>query len=144
MSPDLPIDRAIRTRDKLLLILSERSIASDWVEDEVTTAYEEERRRGVVVLFPNVWTMQGESSPAEATAAEAEKARRRGRPSRPNVRHIEAAARLGARLLLRDAALKQRRGRSSAHHRTGGMSSLDRAPISLSRVRPGSRPMRTC
>ena len=30
------IDEAIRLRDKVLLILSEHSIASDWVEDEVT------------------------------------------------------------------------------------------------------------
>jgi hypothetical protein len=46
------IDQAIRRRDKLLLILSEASIASEWVEDEVTTAYEEERRRSQIVLFP--------------------------------------------------------------------------------------------
>ena len=37
------IDEAIRLRDKVLLILSEHSIKSDWVEDEVTTAFEEER-----------------------------------------------------------------------------------------------------
>jgi uncharacterized protein YjbI with pentapeptide repeats len=46
------IDEAIRLRDKLLLILSEDAIASDWVEDEVTKAYAEERRRGQTVLFP--------------------------------------------------------------------------------------------
>jgi hypothetical protein len=46
------IDEAIRVRDKLLLILSNAAITSDWVEDEVTTAFEEERRRGDVVLFP--------------------------------------------------------------------------------------------
>jgi hypothetical protein len=46
------IDEAIRLRNKLLLILSDAAIASDWVEDEVTTAFEEERRRGGVVLFP--------------------------------------------------------------------------------------------
>jgi uncharacterized protein YjbI with pentapeptide repeats len=46
------IDEAIRLRDKLLLILSRASIDSDWVEDEVTTAFAEERRRGKVVLFP--------------------------------------------------------------------------------------------
>jgi TIR domain-containing protein len=39
------IDEAIRLRDKVLLILSEHSIKSDWVEDEVTTAFEEERAR---------------------------------------------------------------------------------------------------
>jgi hypothetical protein len=43
---------AIRLRDKLLLILSEHSIKSDWVETEVTTAFEEELKRGQTVLFP--------------------------------------------------------------------------------------------
>jgi hypothetical protein len=46
------IDAAIRLRDKVLLILSEHAIKSDWVEDEVKTAYEEERKRGQTVLFP--------------------------------------------------------------------------------------------
>jgi hypothetical protein len=46
------IDEAIRLRDKVLLILSKRAIASDWVEDEVTKAFAEERRRGQTVLFP--------------------------------------------------------------------------------------------
>src|SRR5262249_14656985 len=46
------IDEAIRLRDKVLLILSEHSIKSDWVEDEVTAAFEEERKRGQLMLFP--------------------------------------------------------------------------------------------
>jgi hypothetical protein len=46
------IDSAIRLRDKVVLILSKFSIASDWVEDEVTKAFEEERTRGQTVLFP--------------------------------------------------------------------------------------------
>jgi hypothetical protein len=46
------IDAAIRLRDKVLLILSEHSIRSDWVEDEVTAGFEEERKRGQIVLFP--------------------------------------------------------------------------------------------
>ena len=47
------IDEAIRLRDKVLLILSEHSIKSDWVKDEVTTAFEEERKRGgQLMLFP--------------------------------------------------------------------------------------------
>jgi uncharacterized protein YjbI with pentapeptide repeats len=46
------IDAAIRRREKLLLILSEQSIKSGWVEDEVTKAYAEERKRGQTVLFP--------------------------------------------------------------------------------------------
>jgi uncharacterized protein YjbI with pentapeptide repeats len=45
------IDAAIRLREKVLL-LSEHSIVSDWVEDEVNTAYEEERKRKQTVLFP--------------------------------------------------------------------------------------------
>jgi uncharacterized protein YjbI with pentapeptide repeats len=46
------LDEAIRLQDKVLLVLSEASIASDWVEDEVTKAFAEERRRGGTVLFP--------------------------------------------------------------------------------------------
>jgi hypothetical protein len=46
------IDAAIRLRDKLLLVMSQHSIESDWVEDEVTAAFEEERKRGQIVLFP--------------------------------------------------------------------------------------------
>jgi uncharacterized protein YjbI with pentapeptide repeats len=46
------IDEAIRLRDKVLLILSKRAIASDWVEDEVTKAFAEESRRKQTVLFP--------------------------------------------------------------------------------------------
>ncbi len=46
------IDEAIRLRDKVLLILSEASIASDWVEGEVTRALDEERERKRTVLFP--------------------------------------------------------------------------------------------
>jgi hypothetical protein len=36
----------------VVLILSEHSINSDWVEDEVTAGFEEERKRGKTVLFP--------------------------------------------------------------------------------------------
>ncbi len=52
------IDEAIRIYDKLLLILSEESVHSDWVEDEVESAIEQEaarkKRDGVdeTVLFP--------------------------------------------------------------------------------------------
>ncbi|MGB6176638.1 MAG: toll/interleukin-1 receptor domain-containing protein [Methylocella sp.] len=46
------IDEAIRLRDKLLLILSGNSIASDWVEDEVNKAFAEERDGKQPVLFP--------------------------------------------------------------------------------------------
>ncbi len=47
------IDEAIRVYDKLLLILSENSIHSPWVETEVETAFEKERKSpGKTVLFP--------------------------------------------------------------------------------------------
>ena len=46
------IDSAIRLRDKLLVILSETSVNSQWVETEVETALAEERQRKETVLFP--------------------------------------------------------------------------------------------
>jgi hypothetical protein len=46
------IDESIRLRDKLLLVLSEHSIASNWVEHEVESALEEERQSKRAVLFP--------------------------------------------------------------------------------------------
>lgn len=39
------IDQSIRIHDKILLILSEPSINSEWVEDEIEAAYEQERQR---------------------------------------------------------------------------------------------------
>jgi len=51
------IDRSIHLYDKLLLILSEQSVMSEWVEDEVEAAMEKERLAREVgedrtVLFP--------------------------------------------------------------------------------------------
>ena len=51
------IDEAIRLHDKLLLILSEESVQSTWVENEVESAFEKEdnvKKRGEdrTVLFP--------------------------------------------------------------------------------------------
>jgi hypothetical protein len=46
------IDQSIRVHDKLLLILSESSLNSVWVESEVEKVFEEERKRGQTVLFP--------------------------------------------------------------------------------------------
>ena len=46
------IDEAIRRRDKVLLILSESAITSDWVEGEVTRALDEERTRKQLLLVP--------------------------------------------------------------------------------------------
>jgi len=46
------IDESIRLYDKLLLVLSGDSVASEWVEKEVETALEKEREQGNVELFP--------------------------------------------------------------------------------------------
>jgi hypothetical protein len=46
------IDEVIRVHDKLLLILSEHSVASPWVEKEVETAMEREDEQKRTVLFP--------------------------------------------------------------------------------------------
>ena len=46
------IDESIRLHDKLLLVLSETSLASEWVEQEVEAALAKEREQGRPVLFP--------------------------------------------------------------------------------------------
>lgn len=47
------IDESIRLHDKLLLVLSEASVSSQWVEQEVETALAREREQeSKVVLFP--------------------------------------------------------------------------------------------
>ena len=46
------IDRQIRMREKLIVILSENSIQSEWVGDEVEAAMEQEKVSGKNVLFP--------------------------------------------------------------------------------------------
>jgi hypothetical protein len=46
------IEESIRIHDKLMLILSEHSIESDWVESEVKAAWEREAREKRQVLFP--------------------------------------------------------------------------------------------
>jgi hypothetical protein len=46
------IDESIRLHDKLLIILSENSVSSQWVGDEVEAAFERERRENRTVLFP--------------------------------------------------------------------------------------------
>ena len=46
------IDESIRVHDKLLLILSQHSIESAWVQKEVETAFEKEQQQGKLVLFP--------------------------------------------------------------------------------------------
>ena len=46
------IEESIRLYDKLLLVLSENSVNSPWVEREVQAAFEKEQRQGSTVLFP--------------------------------------------------------------------------------------------
>jgi len=46
------IDESIRLYDKLLLVLSEHSVASQWIEQEVEAALQKERQQGKPVLFP--------------------------------------------------------------------------------------------
>src|SRR6266700_843070 len=46
------IQDSIQEYDKLLLVLSEHSVESAWVESEVETAFEKERKRKQLVLFP--------------------------------------------------------------------------------------------
>jgi len=46
------IDRAIHVHDRLLLILSNTSVYSQWVEQEVEKALERERSERRIVLFP--------------------------------------------------------------------------------------------
>ena len=46
------IDESIRVHEKLLVLLSAASIGSAWVESEVESAFETERQRGRIALFP--------------------------------------------------------------------------------------------
>jgi hypothetical protein len=45
-------DEAIQMHDKLLVLLSDHSVNSVWVEKEVETAFEKERQQTRTVLFP--------------------------------------------------------------------------------------------
>ena len=46
------IDETIRVYDKLLLVLSKTSVASQWVEQEFETALARERQQGTTILCP--------------------------------------------------------------------------------------------
>ncbi len=48
----IAIDESIRIHDKLLLVLSKYSVTSDWVEQEVETALDRERKEKRTLLFP--------------------------------------------------------------------------------------------
>jgi len=58
----------IRMRDKFVLILSENSTASDWIEDEVNAALEEENKHQIPILFP----IRIDSAPVKTDQAWAE------------------------------------------------------------------------
>jgi TIR domain/Pentapeptide repeats (8 copies) len=46
------IDESIQVYDRLLLVLSEHSVKSRWVQKEVETAFEKENKENRIVLFP--------------------------------------------------------------------------------------------
>jgi hypothetical protein len=46
------VDQLIRVQDKLLVVLSKFSVESQWIQEEVAAAIEEERNRNKTVLFP--------------------------------------------------------------------------------------------
>ena len=45
-------DNSIRTHDKLLLVLSEKSMDSNWVETEIIRVMKKEKQEGRRALFP--------------------------------------------------------------------------------------------
>ena len=63
------IEESIRWHDKLLLVLSETSIQSPWVEREVQAGFEESTRARSWCCFPFAWTRPSWKRP------------RRGRPT---------------------------------------------------------------
>lgn len=71
------IDEGIREREKVLLILSEHSVSSSWVEKEVEAAFEEERLRKNLVLFP-IRLDSAVMSASESWAADIRRARNIG------------------------------------------------------------------
>ena len=52
------IDESIRLHDKLLLILSQYSVVSQWIEQDVERALARERKEDKLILFRFVWTRQ--------------------------------------------------------------------------------------
>jgi hypothetical protein len=62
------IDDAIRLHDKLLIVLSENSVRSAWVREEVESCLEREQRENRTVLFP-IRLDQAVMNTAEAWAA---------------------------------------------------------------------------
>jgi hypothetical protein len=46
------VDQLIRAQDKLLVVLSKFSVESQWIQEEIASAIEEERNRNKTLLFP--------------------------------------------------------------------------------------------
>jgi TIR domain/Pentapeptide repeats (8 copies)/Pentapeptide repeats (9 copies) len=73
------IEEAIRVHDKLMVVLSESSIHSAWVESEVEAALEKERQQRRAVLFPiRLDDAVMEMSPQPAWVAEIRRTRQIG------------------------------------------------------------------
>jgi hypothetical protein len=71
------IDESIRLYDKLLVILSQHSVKSAWVETEVETAFEKEHKQKKLVLFP-IRLDEAVTTTREAWAAELRRIRHIG------------------------------------------------------------------
>ncbi len=94
---------AIRQREKLLLILSEHSVDSEWVRDEVERAFTEERDRGDTVVFP----IRLDDGVMRSHAAWAEKIRENRHIGDFRLWREEAAYRSAVERLLRDLRRQQ-------------------------------------
>ncbi len=46
------IDKAVRVREKLVVVLSQAALESEWIEGEIATAFAEEHRWKQTVIFP--------------------------------------------------------------------------------------------
>jgi hypothetical protein len=101
------IDEAIRSYDKLLLILSEHSIDSEWVKDEVEEAYEKERQQKRPVLFP----VRLDEAVMNTELAWAAKLRRQRHIGDFRCREDDDAYRQAFERLIRDLKAESNRGR---------------------------------
>ena len=76
--------------DKLLLVLTENSMKSPWVEKEVETAFEKERKQGRTVLFP-IRLDDAVMGAEEAWAADIRRTRHIGPQGSPKSGHVGSA-----------------------------------------------------
>jgi hypothetical protein len=104
------IDEGIRDKDRVLLILSEESVSSSWVEKEVETAFEEETLRSSIVLFP-IRIDDAVMSTAKSWARDIKRARHIGDFSGWKNHDVYRQA---LRKLLRDLRSEARRGSTPA------------------------------